>query len=257
MKSNRLILSGIAAIAAVLPHCQAGVSEDGFAVLAGTTVTSTGDTVLNGNLGVYPGATITGFGAGSGTVNGTTYAGGLVAQQAQADALAAYNTLSGEYSPPANNLTGEDLGGLTLTPGVYNFSSSAQLTGTLLLNGDGNFVFQIDSTLTTANNASVVLENGAQANNVSWQIGSTATLGNDTSFDGRLFALTSITMNSGASLTGNALALNGAVSLNNNSISVVPEPKSFPSAVLCATLLVAGRWLIVWRRQRRAVPQKS
>jgi type VI secretion system secreted protein VgrG len=265
MKNKRLILSGLAAFAGVLPHCQAdyslGSAAD-FAVLAGTTVTSTGDTVLNGNAGDYPGATISGFGPG--IVNGTSYAGGTVAQQAQADALAAYTTLAG--LTPNQNLTGQDLGGLTLTPGVYNFTSAAQLTGTLTLNALGNpnakFVFQIGSTLTTANGSSVVLENSAQALTVDWQVGTSATLGNGTVLDGSIIANTSITMNTGASLTGNVLALNGAVSLDDNDISVpsvssVPEPDSFWSGILCAALAGAGLGLSGWRRKQRGVLEKG
>ena len=129
--------------------------------MGGTSVSSSGNTVINGNLGVAPGATITGFGPG--VVHGTTYFGGILAQAAQSDALAAYNSLLGLSSP--HDLTGQNLGGLTLTPGVYDFSSAAQLTGTLTLNALGDphalFVFQIGSTLLTASASSIVLENGA------------------------------------------------------------------------------------------------
>jgi len=252
------MLAGLVSLAGVIPAANAGNSEDNFAVLAGTTVTSAGATVLNGNVGDYPGATIT-IGAG-GVVNGRTYAGGSVSLQAQLDALSAYAALSAES--PGQNLTGENLGGLTLTPGVYDFTAAALLTGTLTLNAQGNpnaqFVFQVASTLTTANNSSVILADGAQAGNVSWQIGTSATLGSGTVFDGSVLANTSITLDGGASLSGRAVALNGAVSLNDNNISVpsvssVPEPNSFVSGALCAALVGAGLGLNKWWRPHHSV----
>lgn len=196
-----------------------------FAVLGGSTVTNTGSTVLNGDLGVWPGTSITGFGPG--TVNGTTYLTNAVAQAAQNDLALAYNNLVGML--PTTNLTGQDLGGLTLTPGVYFFSSSAQLTGTLTLNAQGMadavFVFQIGSTLTTASNSSILQVNGVQSANqrdgVYFQVGSSATLGTNTRFAGNILALTSITLNTGATVDcGRALARNGAVTLDTNTFSV-------------------------------------
>ena len=155
------------------------------------------------------------------------HAADAVALQAQNDLTTAYNAAAG--LAPTQNLTGQDLGGLTLTPGVYFFSSSAQLTGTLTLNdlGDPNaqFVFQIGSTLTTASNSSVVTINGGSMPgcNVFWQVGSSATLGTGTAFEGHILALTSITLNTGATiLDGSALARNGAVTLDTNSF--VPKP---------------------------------
>ena len=152
-----------------------------FAVLAGSTVTNTGPTALIGDLGVSPGTAITGFPPGS-RDRGTIHAGDAVAAQAEVDLTTAYNVLAGEAVD--QDLTGQDLGGHTLTPGVYHFSSSAQLTGTLTLDAQGDpnavFVFQIGSTLTTASNSSVVLINGADACNVFWQVGSSATLGTST-----------------------------------------------------------------------------
>lgn len=262
LKDKRLILSVVAVLAGFLPGGQAADSlgsAASFAVLGGSTVTSTGTTVLDGNLGVAPGTAITGFPPG--LVNGTTYAGGAVAQQAQNDALSYYSTLMG--LAPNQNLTGEDLGGLTLTPGVYDFSSAAQLTGKLTLNAQGNpnaqFIFQIGSTLTTASSSSVVLENDASAFSVSWVLGSSATLGTDTAFNGNILAHQSITMTTGASLSGSAVALNGAVILDDNHISVsaLPEPNSFLSGGVCVALLGGGRWLAVRRRQRRAVSAKE
>ncbi len=193
-----------------------------FAVLGGSMVTNTGPTVINGNLGVSPGSAITGFPPGSVTPPGTTHAADAVAAGAQGDNTTAYNVLAGQACN--FNLTGQDLGGLTLVPGVYCFSSSAQLTGTVTLNAQGNanavFIFQIGSTLTTASNSSVNIINGGSGCNVFWQIGSSAALGTTTSFIGNILALTTITLNTGATVSGRALAQNGAVTLDSNIVSV-------------------------------------
>jgi hypothetical protein len=195
-----------------------------FAVLGGSTVTNTGPTIVTGNLGVSPGIAITGFPPGI-VVGGTIHAGDAVGLQAQTDVTTAYNDLAGQLCN--TNLTGQDLGGLTLTPGVYCFSSSAQLTGILTLDGQGDpnavFVFQIGSTLTTASASSVLLINGASACNVFWQVGSSATLGTGTAFGGNMLALASITLNTSASLFGRALARNGAVTMDSNTISASCE----------------------------------
>ena len=189
-----------------------------FAVLGASTVTNTGLTSIVGDVGVSPGTSITGFPPG--VVNGTIHPGDAVALQAQSDAAAAYNVLAAEVCPDVNNLTGQDLGGLTLTPGVYCFDSSAQLTGTLTLNalGDPNavFVFLIGSTLTTATNAAVVASGGSPCN-VFFQVGSSATLGTGTQFSGIILALVSITITTGASVSGGSFALNGAVTMDTNS----------------------------------------
>jgi hypothetical protein len=189
-----------------------------FAVLGGSAVTNTGPSVLNGDLGVYSGTSITGFGPG--IVNGTTYDGNAVAGAAQNDLTTAYNVAAGQSVSPANILTGQNLGGLTLAPGAYKFASSAQLTGALTLDAGGDpsaqFVFEIGSTLTTASASSVVMINGASPCNVYWQIGSSATLGTTTAFEGNLMASASITLNTGATLQGRALASTGAVTLDSN-----------------------------------------
>lgn len=204
-----------------------------YAVLAGSTVTNTGSSVLAGSLGVWPGTAVTGFPPGIVT-KGTIHAGDAAAAQAQSALTTAYNAAMG-LSPTAT-LTGQNLGGMVLTPGVYFFASSAQLTGTLTLNNLGNpnaqFVFQIGSTLTTASNSSIIFSNSLTDPNVFWQVGSSATLGTTTTFQGNILALTSITLNNGASIgCGSALARNGAVTLDNNvigggcsSTSTVPEP---------------------------------
>ncbi len=191
-----------------------------FGVLGASAVTNTGDTVIDGDLGVYPGTSITGFPPG--IVNGTTYDGDAVAMQAQTDALAAYNFFLGLSSN--ENLTGQNLGGLELTPGVYSFNSSAQLTGALTINWEGlsnqSVVFQIGSTLTTASASMVMGINSGQNDNIYWVVGSSATLGTTTAFMGTLIASASDTLNTGATDDcGRIIALNGAVTLDDNVIN--------------------------------------
>jgi hypothetical protein len=193
-----------------------------FVVLGGATVTNTGPSVLNGNLGVAPGTALVGFGLPA-VVNGATHANDAVAKQAQSDLTTAYDVAAGQPVAPANDLTGTNLGNRTLRAGAYRFTSSAQLTGALTLNAQGNpdaqFVFEIASTLTTASASSVVLINGASPCNVFWQVGSSATLGTTTAFQGNVMALTSISLNNGATVLGRMLARNGQVSLINNVLS--------------------------------------
>jgi serine protease AprX len=189
-----------------------------FALLAGSTVTNTGPSRINGNLGLHPGTAVTGSPAG--TVSQTSYAATATALRAKSDLTAAYNDAAGRT--PATTAPG-DIGGLTLTPGVYKSGSSIGLTGTLTLDAEGDpnavFVFQAGSTLITASGSRVKLVNGAQACNVFWQVGSSATLGTTTVFAGNILALTSITMNNGVTVTGRALARNGAVTLINDTIT--------------------------------------
>jgi hypothetical protein len=211
------------ATATIDPWAVLGSAET-FAIVAGTTVTNTGATIINGSLGLSPGTAITGFPPAS-VSEGTIHLGDAVALQAQSDVTTAYNVLA---SAPSNtDLTGKDLGGMTLTPGVYTFSSSAQLTGVLTLDdrGDGNgvFIFQIGSTLTTAPNSYVRMINPDMicGHAVFWQVGSSATLGTGTFFEGSILALTSITLETGARIIeGRALARNGAVTLDANDVQV-------------------------------------
>jgi hypothetical protein len=210
-----------------------------YAVLAGSTVTNTGSSVLTGYLGLSPGGggcSPTGFPPGH--VLGTTNICNGAAAQAERDLTTAYDKAAGLTR--SATLTGQDLGGKTLTSGVYFFASSAQLTGTLILEGKpgSQFVFQIGSTLTTASSSSVIFINSLTGKpstdaNIFWQVGSSATLGTGTTFEGNILANTSITLTTGASIgCGSALAMNGAVTLDNNVIgggcggskSVVPEP---------------------------------
>lgn len=195
-------------------------SAQSFTVLGASTVTNTGPTAITGNVGVSPGTAVTGFPPGT-VVAGSIHAADAAALAAQNSVTTAYNSLASQAC--TQDLTGQDLGGMTLTPGVYCFASSAQLTGTLILNAQGNaaavFIFKIGSTLTTASGSTVSLINGGSLCNVFWQVGSSATLGTATSFVGNILALASITMTTGANLTGRALARNGAVTLDSNTIN--------------------------------------
>ena len=199
-------------------------TAESFAVLGGSTVTNTGSTTVIGNLGVSPGSAVTGFApSGPGSVTGgTIHVNDGVAIQAQIDEVAAATSLGN--LPCTQDLTGTDLGGLTLTPGVYCFSSSAQLTGTLTLDAentaDALFVFKIGSTLTTASNSSVAMINGASACNVYWKVGSSATLGTATSFQGSILAYSSVTLTTNVHLIGRAIAQTGAVTMDTNVISI-------------------------------------
>lgn len=245
MKFRFCFLLGILAFAGLAAPANAYLLESAasFAVLGGSTVTNTGPTVLNGDLGVWPGNAITGFPPGM--VTGTIHLGDAVAMQAQSDVTLAYDALAG--MTPTQDLTGQDLGGLTLTQGVYFFSSSAQLTGPLTLNAENDpnalFVFQIGSTLTTASNSSVVVINGVDACNVYWQIGSSATLGTTTAFKGNILALASITLNTGAVIEpGRALARTGAVTLDTNVITV-PECEPPVSTEITTWGQIKGRMI--------------
>lgn len=217
-----------------------------FGVLAASTVTNTplSDTIIDGNLGLYAGTAITGFsfptscasgGAGQVLPPSVCHLGDAVAKNAQNDWSIAYGALAS--SPATADLTGKDLGGKRLKAGVYNFGSSAQLTGTLTLDGQGNpnalFIFKIKSTLTTASGSTVKLINGAQGRNVFFQVGSSATLGTTTQFAGDILALTSITLQTDANINcGAALAHTGAVTLDDNEITICRLKKATVGSVV-------------------------
>jgi type VI secretion system secreted protein VgrG len=209
-----LLATAAPASAATAPSL--GTAES-FAVLGGQTVTNTGPTTIVGDIGVSPGSAIADSGAI--TLTGATHVADGVALQAQSDTTTAYNVLAGEPCTASFTGTAVELGSQTLIPGVYCYSSSAQLTGALTLNGPGVYIFKTGSTLTTAVGSSVSLIGGAEACNVFWQIGSSADLFGGTSFVGNVLALTSINMQSGASILGRALAQNGAVTLDTNTIT--------------------------------------
>ncbi|MBF0484375.1 MAG: DUF3494 domain-containing protein [Candidatus Omnitrophica bacterium] len=222
MKIKYFIMLSLVAFAAVLSSPTAGFasilnSSDSFAVLAGSEVTNTGISNVYGDIGVWGGSSITGYESLNQT--GTVHQTDAIAQSAQGDLTNAYNGLAG--MPATNNLTG-DLGGRTLTPGVYNYASSAQLTGILNLDAQGHdnayWVFQIGTTLTTAASSSVVLLNPGLNNGIFWQVGSPVTLGSDTSFLGNILADQSITLGTNVDVLGRALARIGAVTMDTNLI---------------------------------------
>lgn len=200
-------------------------SQDTFAIIAGSTITNTGSSIITGNIGLSPGSALTGFPPGTVTSPYTIYRNNAVAAQAQSDLTTAYNVLASR--PFSVDLTGQDLGGKTLSAGVFNFNAGSQLTGAVTLDGQGNtnsvFVFNIGSTLTTASASRINLINGAQAANVYFRVGSSATLGSSTQFAGKILANTSITLVTAASIQcGAALARNGAVTLDTNIITICP-----------------------------------
>ncbi len=227
-------------------HAQITLGSAGaFSVLGGVSVSNTGLTTISGDLGVAPGAIATGFGPG--VVLGSIHLNDADAIAAQSDAATAYGALAALSFD--QNLTGQNLGGLTLSAGVYRYSSSALLNGVLTLDGQGQaasiFVFQIASTLTTGS-ASFNLINGARAANVYFQVGSSATLGAGTSFAGTIIAHTSETLVTGVSVDGRVFALNGTVTLDTNEINtpaVVPEPAAtaFVASVVVAVAAIGRR----------------
>jgi hypothetical protein len=239
MKGKNLIPIVILAFTVILYGPSRGLasilqSSEAFAVLAGSAVTNTGSSTVTGDLGVWAGSSITGY--GSITHTGTVHQTDSVAQLAQSDLTTAYNGLAA--MPFTSDLTGQDLGGLTLKSGVYRYTSSTQLTGTLKLDAQGNnnayWVFQIGTALTTASGSAVQLINPGSNNGfddgVFWQVGSSATLGTGTVFEGNILADQSITLNTGASiLNGRALARIGAVTMDTNVIeNVCPAPNNGP-----------------------------
>ncbi len=230
--SAALLVTFVAGAAAATP-VPLGTATT-FAVLAGAGITSTGATTLNGDVGTFPTPSIT----GAPIVNGTIHVADAVAAQAQLDLASAYANAAAQ---PMTSSIAADLGGQTLTPGVYNSGSSIGLTGALTLDGGGNpgavFVFQAGSTLTVAASSSVSLINGAQSCNVFWQVGSSASLGTNSSFRGTIMALASITATAGATVDGRLLARGGAVTLIANTVTT-PRCNA-PTAVVLRSFSVS------------------
>lgn len=196
----------------------AGISN--LAILAGASITNTGATNITGDMGLSPGTSIGGFPPG--ILNGTLHINDAIANQAKLDLVAAYNDAAGRTATDKVIVAG-NLGGLTLTPGLYKSTSSLSLSsGNLTFDAKGNsdavFIIQIASSLTTTSGRKVILSGGAKASNIFWQVGSSATFGTTTNFKGIVMAMQSITFNTGATLDGRALARNGNITMAANTI---------------------------------------
>src|SRR6202008_3112284 len=191
-----------------------------FALLAGSTITNTGATNVTGDIGLSPGSSVGGFPPG--ILNGTLYINDATASQAKTDLTAAYNNAAGRTCTDMVTLSG-NIGGLTLTPGLYKSTPSLALSsGDLTFDAKGNanavFIIQIASTLTVTSGRKVILSGGASASNIFWQVGTSATFGTTSVFKGTVLAMQSVTFNTGATLNGRALARTGAIVMAGNSI---------------------------------------
>jgi cell division septation protein DedD len=235
-----LVVASQPALASTAPVGLGTAAE--FAVLAGTTVTNTGPSTISGDLGVSPGDAVTGFPPGT-VSDGTIHTADGVAGGAQSDLTTGYNDAAGRS--PTAGVPGFIGAGQTLTPGVYKASSSLDVGGSLTLNAEGDpdavFIFQAPTTLVTDTASRVVLTDGAQACNVFWQVGDSATLGTDSAFAGSVLALTSISVETGDTIEGRALARNGAVTLDDDTINsptcatTPPPPTQTPTSTTSAT----------------------
>lgn len=249
----RKTLAGVAVagllFGAMPAYSQVLGTASNFAVLGATpSVANTGNSIINGSVGVWPAASITGFPPGliaPGT--GFLHFGNAIAQQAQTDTTAAYLNLAGRVS----GAIAPALGGVTLTPGTYS-AGAATLTGTLTLNGPGLYVFQTTSLSTAAGPGAAVVSliNGATPCDVWWQVGSSAALGTFTAFQGNIVALTSITLGTSATLQGRALARNGSVTMDNNAVTACTGGSTpgylVPPPALNPGLSTAGPTLSEW-----------
>lgn len=230
VRATPLILLAVAVSAGLCQQAKAqSISTDlqdasSFAVLGTTINFGSGDTIT-GDIGA---STISGSPL---VLNGVDQANGSATQAGQTALSTAYNAAA--RLTPTESLTGQDLGGLTLTPGVYSFSAAAQLTGTLTLNGAGVYIFQIGSTLTTAVSSGVNLTGGAQASDVFWAVGSAATLGATNSFEGDILANTAINVGSDTMVHGGLLGAAVTLTSGDTVLASVPEPAD-------TSLLIAG-----------------
>lgn len=221
---------------------QAHNSLQQFAVLSGASISCTGSSEIIGAVGASPGNAVSGFPpcAITGTIRTV---GDPLTTQARVDLGIVYQALAAAPCDSVNNLTGQDLGGKTLKPGVYCFAAPAQLTGTLILDGHGSidpeFIFQIKGPLMVAANSSVAMINGVQANGVFWQVDGSATVGSRSAISGNIVATSSISLQDGSNVIGRTLALNGAVAMEASSVSVPPKPAS-----VCAERVIGGGSII-------------
>ena len=195
-------------------------AASGIAILAGSSITSTGATNITGDLGLSPGTSVGGFPPG--ILTGTLHINDVNANQAKLDLTTAYNSAAGKTSTDIVTLSG-NIGGLTLTPGLYKSTSSLAISsGDLTFDAKGNadavFIIQIATTLTTTSGRKVILSGGASASNIFWQVGSSATFGTTSVFKGTVLAMQSITFNTGATLDGRGLARTGTVTMSGNTI---------------------------------------
>jgi len=233
-----LTLAGLAAVATAFEDPVDLGSAGNFAILAGSTVTSTAaaGTVITGDIGLSPGTAVTGFPPA--TITGTWHLGDPIAALAQLDLTIAYDDAAGRSTAPIG--VAGNLGGMTLFPGLYKSTGSLEISSgdlTLDAQGDPNgiFIFQMASTLTTTPGRQMILAGGAQASNIYWQVGSSATFGTTSVVYGNVLALVSITINTGAAFSGRALARNGAVTLDSN----VVEPIQSSGEIVLESRLAA------------------
>jgi uncharacterized protein (TIGR03437 family) len=232
---------GLTVVAAAAEQAPVNLgSNSAFAVLAGTTVTVTGGGTITGNVGIFPGSAYV-AGTPSVTVNGTVHAGGSVAAQAQTDLTTAFNDAAGRSTGPVT--VAGNIGGQTLAPGLYKSTSSLAISsGDLTLDAQGNanavWIFQIASTLTTTSGRQVILAGGANAANIFWQVGSSATIGTTSVFQGNILAAASISMLTGSTLAGRALAMGGAVSIDTGggSSATIPVAATEPTVTVTDTV---------------------
>jgi hypothetical protein len=230
---------GLPSVSAATPGVSLGTATN-FAVLAGSTITNTGATTINGDLGLSAGTAVTGFPPGQ--VNGTVHAADAVALQAKNDLAAAYDDVAGRATTATVPV---ELGGTTKTPGVYESPAGTfGITGTLTVDAQGDpnavFIFKAASTLITASASNVNLVNGAQSSNIFWKVGSSATLGTSSTIRGNILALASITVTTGVTVDGRTLARTAAVTLDTDTITIPTTTPGVQAPVSTTTKLTSS-----------------